>query len=439
VRKYLVSAALAVGFALLIAGFIPSPQSSYSAVGERPGYGVPLVPTGTPPVPCYGTCIIERAVDVGAEDAGEDALSGNPCVYHTNLNEVYLGNCAGSTPIPVAVVSGFRFDDVTVPYGAIVTDARLIFTTDGDYSHGIDINIYGEWSGDAQAFSDSNPPSARATTTAVVPQRITGSWHLGEQWTSNDVSDVVNEVRTHPNWSTGHSIAFIVAGDGTDNYYRRIIAYERSVISPQFPPARLRITYYYMAGTPTPTPLPGLSRATAVFYADTYAVTPNSAYRYFGTGDDSKDCTNFVSQATKAGGYPEQRVPDPSREWYYTGYYWYSQSWTVVWDFLYVFYNMGWGDFWGRQTDYGDSSSVRYNAAYPADVLVYDWQGDGIYDHVTIQALNGSPATCDPSAPSYCGDLVDGHSSDHYHAIWTLWPYNVKRTTTKVYLLHVWY
>jgi hypothetical protein len=107
--------------------------------------------------------------------------------------------------------------------------------------------------------------------------------------------------------------------------------------------------------------LPGLSREDAATYADMWAVTPNPAYRYFGKigTDDGADCTNFVSQATHAGGYPMADVLDPQRSWFYYGDYWYSNSWTVVWDFLDFFYEMGYGEFWGLQTGYGSQSPTR--------------------------------------------------------------------------------
>lgn len=52
----------------------------------------------------------------------------------------------------------------------------------------------------------------------------------------------------------------------------------------------------------------------AAAYADQYAITPSGSFKYF----VSSDCTNFVSQALRAGGWPYtgSSATDPYA-WYY--------------------------------------------------------------------------------------------------------------------------
>jgi hypothetical protein len=183
---------------------------------------------------------------------------------------------------------------------------------------------------------------------------------------------------------------------------------------------------------PTPFPNP-LVRETAVAYAATYAVTPNPAYNYYPL-DEGGDCTNFVSQATHAGGYPMMET-GPNGGWYHTPWT-DSLAWSNVGHFLGHFEITGWAVDWGEQLHLDDE---QYNAAYLGDILIYDWEGDGELDHMTVEvAYDGiDPGTPYPEGKGWQGDLVDAHGREHYHGIWHLNPYNLYRDTTVIYLEHV--
>jgi len=119
------------------------------------------------------------------------------------------------------------------------------------------------------------------------------------------------------------------------------------------------------------------NRYAADNYAETYAINPNPAYRYF----SGADCTNFVSQALYAGGLTEtgkyQYWDDYA--WYYDWGYrpGYSNTWTVaneLYDFL---------DKSGR----ADRVSVDH-PYYPkfqvGDIIQADWNNDGHWNHSMI-------------------------------------------------------
>ena len=58
--------------------------------------------------------------------------------------------------------------------------------------------------------------------------------------------------------------------------------------------------------------------------------------------------------------------------------------------------------------------------ATQGDVVVYDWDDDGVYDHESIVVGNdGTNADGTPSC-----DLVDAHTNNRYHEYWTLAQYN---------------
>lgn len=183
----------------------------------------------------------------------------------------------------------------------------------------------------------------------------------------------------------------------------------------------------FSAGTQQVSAKPSLTftGSNAASYADRYATSRNSNFPSFGS-----DCTNFTSQAINAGGYPMQ-YSDP--QWWIQHEWWgwnYTHSWSVVvdnWNFLIQDYPGGWD--WGYQ-----DTSRNTNGALYGDILFYDWDGNGTLDHTSMEVAYSG---CDPSNPSWCGDLVDQHTNDRYHAIWHLKPYNSQAATTKVKLMHI--
>ena len=66
------------------------------------------------------------------------------------------------------------------------------------------------------------------------------------------------------------------------------------------------------------------------------------------------------------------------------------------------------------------------------DLLFYDWQGDGIIDHVGIQVGHGT----DPDSGLF-GDYTDQHSTNRFHSFWSLKPYNLQRGMTVIYLVRI--
>lgn len=175
----------------------------------------------------------------------------------------------------------------------------------------------------------------------------------------------------------------------------------------------------------------------AANYADQYWQNYNSNYPNFSSG--GTDCTNFVSQALHAGGFSMVNVGQNSSDdhnwWVQWNWFWgwqWSNSWSLVPDndsFLMLHYPGGW--YYGQMS--GTTNTGTPNGLSRGDVLYYDWTNDGDMDHSTIQTvLMGT----DPTSGWY-GDLVDAHTTNRYHAIWTLEPYNAQAATTVITLVHV--
>lgn len=111
-----------------------------------------------------------------------------------------------------------------------------------------------------------------------------------------------------------------------------------------------------------------LSRSAIVNYAYKYAKNYNSSYRRW-----SADCTNFVSQAVRAGGWADVNGLYTS-----SSYWWYSSlnqttSWINAHYWFWFTYNRP------RGTLVSSTSALQ-----TGDILQADWTGDGTMDHTMI-------------------------------------------------------
>ena len=197
---------------------------------------------------------VELQIASGAEDAGPKP-SG--CDYKISWNEIYFGECSEGS----LITSGFRFGNVPVPKGAQILEAYIEFTVDGPYDVPMEVQIYGEASGDAQPFSDTDRPENRPRTQASVLWTIPSSdhWELGMTRRTPDLASLVQEIVSLPNWQPYQGMGFVFSTvSSASGQHRRVVGYER----PEWYPgsenaARLVIRYVgTLPPTPTPTPTP---------------------------------------------------------------------------------------------------------------------------------------------------------------------------------------
>ncbi|PAV29800.1 hypothetical protein CIL05_10575 [Virgibacillus profundi] len=136
-------------------------------------------------------------------------------------------------------------------------------------------------------------------------------------------------------------------------------------------------------------------RQAAVQYAERWWNSYNPDYRKFDV-----DCTNYISQCLRAGGAPMHGAPDRSRGWWYSGDNW-SFSWAVA-------HSLRWylsGSTKGLQGKEVQSAEELI----PGDVICYDFQGDGRWDHNTIVVAKDA----------YGMPLVNAHTDNSRNRYWS--------------------
>ncbi|WP_371069422.1 amidase domain-containing protein [Sediminibacillus sp. JSM 1682029] len=135
-------------------------------------------------------------------------------------------------------------------------------------------------------------------------------------------------------------------------------------------------------------------RRAAVQYAERWWNDYNPEFRKFAV-----DCTSYVSQCLHAGGAPMWGMPDKGRGWWYQGDSW-SYSWAVA-------HSLRWY-LSGSTQGLKGKEVERASDLLPGDVICYDFQGDGRWDHNTIvvsKDTNGEP-------------LVNAHTDNSRHRYW---------------------
>lgn len=136
-------------------------------------------------------------------------------------------------------------------------------------------------------------------------------------------------------------------------------------------------------------------RRAAVRYAERWWNSYNPAYRRF-----TVDCTNYISQCLYAGGAPMWGSPNRETGWWYT-----SENWSFSWA---VAHSMRWYLSGAEQGLKGREVESPEELTY-GDVICYDFDGDGRWDHTTI--VTGKD--------QYGMPLVNAHTDNSRHRYWS--------------------
>ncbi|MFD2442890.1 amidase domain-containing protein [Bacillus sp. CGMCC 1.16607] len=113
------------------------------------------------------------------------------------------------------------------------------------------------------------------------------------------------------------------------------------------------------------------NRLKAVQYAERWWNDYNPAFKKI----EANDCTNFISQCLYAGGAPMRGYPNKGNGWWMKGNAW-SWSWTVAHAFR---------KYLGNSTTGLRAKEVsRPDQLLLGDVICYDFEGDGRFNHNTI-------------------------------------------------------
>jgi type IV pilus assembly protein PilY1 len=189
-----------------------SGSMNFSAYGTWPGDG------GTvSDVPYVGEPYNNRySVSVAISASSDDAQEKSGTVT-TNGTNIYLGYNSGN------YTDGFRFANLNIPPGAIITSAYIRFKAYTTLATSTSLIIAGEKVDNAATYTTtSNNISGRTATTASVPWTSIPAWTAGLTYKSPDLKTIVQEIVDRPGWSDGNAIAFKITNVTGSTGNRRI-------------------------------------------------------------------------------------------------------------------------------------------------------------------------------------------------------------------------
>ena len=162
----------------------------------------------------------------------------------------------GYDPAHAPQAVGIRFPDVAIPAGSTILEAALVFTAFDNGSPGsdgdVELVISAEAAGDAPPFEGDpnepvgpNPPgfgvTVRERTEATVPWIITDTWVAEREYSSADISGIVQELVDRTDWTAGGAMTFIIEGDPESTEFRRAYSYAGSGgVAERLPQLRVR-------------------------------------------------------------------------------------------------------------------------------------------------------------------------------------------------------
>ncbi|NIS80819.1 MAG: hypothetical protein GTO14_11550, partial [Anaerolineales bacterium] len=168
------------------------------------------------------TTVVDVWVTQGSDDAEEYKSDGSMYLGSSDLELAYEDGIN-------AQWIGMRFQNITVPRGATITNAYVQFTADVANSGATDLTVYGQDIGTAPTFTSAvNNISGRDRTSATVnwvPPAWTGGDQGVDQRTPN-ISSIIEEIVGRGDWASGNDLVIIIDGTGE----RQAESYEGATI-----------------------------------------------------------------------------------------------------------------------------------------------------------------------------------------------------------------
>lgn len=240
----------------------------------------------------------------------------------------------------------------------------------------------------------------RLVTERIVLEEIDGKWYIAR----------IESVDAERPDSSGPASVFGVPPYETEDHHAGYDAYR----SPSMPYLNYDVLPYLESGGRKGV----YDRSRAVQYADQWWDKGNPAYIEF-----EVDCSNYISQCLFAGGAPMHYTGKRDSGWWYKGRYNGQELWSYSWAVAhslqrYLTQNKG-----GLRAEEVPEAAMLE----PGDIISYDWDGNGRYQHstiVTAKDANGMP-------------LVNAHTVPSYHRYWSYKDSVAWTERTKYRFLHI--
>lgn len=167
-------------------------------------------------------------ISVYVSASGDDAYN-----YGTTIKTSETGLWMGSYYNGLSYVSGdtgMRFLGITIPAGAIITNAYIRFKSYGGKTvDGVKLLISAQQSNAADAFSTSGNFTGRTLTTAAVAWEFDTDWGSNTKHDTPDISSVIQElVDDYSGLSSANIVIFVKNNGSSTNAVRAAASYDHA-------------------------------------------------------------------------------------------------------------------------------------------------------------------------------------------------------------------
>ena len=120
---------------------------------------------------------------------------------------------------------GMRFSTLSIPPGALITEAYLELTAEDNNSDTASLTILGEASDDPATFTTTNSNITGRPTTAASVAWTLPAWTAGQAYQSPDITAIIQEIVNRPGWNSGNALVLIFT---TSTGERDAVSYDQN-------------------------------------------------------------------------------------------------------------------------------------------------------------------------------------------------------------------
>lgn len=223
---------------------------------------------------------ITRQISQSSDDAEQTVSSGAMSLTGNTLSIPQ----EGSTDQLV----GLRFQNLTIPQGAVITSAQIQFTANNNQtSSTVNVTVRGQAADNPGTFTTGNNNlGGRSTTSSSVAWSNIPGWssnEVGSDTTTPNLSSIVQEIVNRAGWASGNSMVFVLSENSGNTSQRDAFSFDNSSANA----ATLTVTYGYPISPNTAYEIRIPTTQSALTSANLTLTTPNTDSSANGDARDS--------------------------------------------------------------------------------------------------------------------------------------------------------
>lgn len=122
----------------------------------------------------------------------------------------------------------FRFNNVNIPQGTTISSASVKLNAYSNNSSSVSVDVYADDTDDSRYISeDEDDISDRTPTSGSVSWSI-GSWSTDQDYSTPDISSVIQEVVNRSGWKSGNDLTIIMERSGSSTATKKVTAHDYS-------------------------------------------------------------------------------------------------------------------------------------------------------------------------------------------------------------------